>query len=154
MADLPVPPLGINWLTKFIARHPQLCSRRDQMLEIERVSAQHPLLLRSWFSCVDILFSEIEVADDDIWNADEIGARMNHHRSEQVIWNRRRAPPISIASGNTQWTSVIECVNATGRYIKPLVAHQGTVPTQPFDHWFPPTQDCPNFYWGLARRAG
>lgn len=60
---------------------------------------------------------------------------------------------MSVASGNTQWTSIMECVSATGRYIKPLVVHQGTAPSQPFDHWFPPTQDCPNFYWGFSKKG-
>ena len=43
-------PLGANWLTLFIKRHPELCLKKEQYLEIERVSASHPELLRAWFT--------------------------------------------------------------------------------------------------------
>jgi len=88
-----------------------------------------------------------------MWNADEIGARMNHHESEECIWNRQGPPPISVTSGNTQWTSVLECISAAGIYIRPLVVHQGTQPSQPYDHWFPPVPECPNFHWGFSKKG-
>jgi len=71
---------------------------------------------------------------------DEIGFRRNHHQTEYAIFNRRMGLPASIKSEKTDWTSPIECINAVGRSIRPLVIHQGTEPRQPLDEWFPPTE--------------
>ena len=145
-ADSPYVPLGINWVTNFIARHPELRSRKEQLLDIDRASASHPTLLRSWFSAVAVILSEVEVEDQDVWNADEVGARMNHSKGSEAIFNRRGGPPVTVRSGNTQWTSVMECVNTVGRAIRPLVVHVGTTGVAPSESWFPPTENCPNFY--------
>lgn len=64
--ERPYKPLGINWITKFIARHPDLRLRQEQHLEIERISASLPSLLKAWFSSVKVLLSEIEFDDADV----------------------------------------------------------------------------------------
>ena len=38
-------PLGINWVTNFITRHPDIRLRKEQILEIERILASIPSLL-------------------------------------------------------------------------------------------------------------
>ena len=40
-------PLGANWLTNFIKRHPELRSKKEQYLEIERVLTSYLELLRA-----------------------------------------------------------------------------------------------------------
>ena len=59
-------PLGTNWLTNFITRHPELRSKKEQYLEIERVSASHPELLRAWFTAYQLQLAGIKVEDTDI----------------------------------------------------------------------------------------
>lgn len=146
-------PIGRNWIGRFIARHPQLKSRKEQHLEIERVAASNPNIITSWFKAVEDILNDPQIEPENIWNADEIGARHNHHQSEYAVFNRKEGPSVSIISSRTSWTSVIECVNAQGRAIKPLVIHQGEKPRQPFDQWFPPTADCPHWFWGFTKKG-
>lgn len=47
----------------------------------------------------------------------------------------------------------IECINAAGKAIRPLVIHQGQDPYYPLDEWFPPTQRLPNWHWGFSKKG-
>jgi len=42
-------PLGVNWLSKFLKRFPQLQSRFVPPLDTERSTAQDPAILSNWF---------------------------------------------------------------------------------------------------------
>jgi hypothetical protein len=84
---------------------------------------------------------------------DEIGFQMGHSQKENVVFDRRTGPPTSLASGTTSWASVIECINAAGQSIKPLVLHRGRVPHEPLDRWFPPSHECPDWYYGFTAKG-
>ena len=88
-----------------------------------------------------------------MWNMDEVGARRNHHQSQFACFDRRSGSPVSITNSNTNWSSSVECINAAGRAIKPLVIHQGQDPYHPLDEWFPPTQYLPNWHWGFSKKG-
>lgn len=75
---------------------------------------------------------------------DEIGFQLSHSQSEAIIFDRRSGPPLSIASGSTGWSSVLESISAAGDEIPPLVIHRGKLYLQPLDYWFPPSKECPH----------
>ena len=87
-------PLGVNWIRKFITRQPQLRSRREQQLEIDHVSASDPNIITAWFVAVGRLLAELGVRPRNMWNADEIGTRHNHHQSEATISNIQQGVPV------------------------------------------------------------
>jgi len=146
-------PLGVNWIRKFIARHTELRSRREQQLEIDRVSASDPSIITAWFIAIGRLLVELGVRPRNMWNADEIGTRHNHHQSESAVFNIQQGAPVSILSSDTTWSTIMECINAEGQAIMPLVLHQGKVPLQPFIQWFPPAPECPHWYWGFTKKG-
>lgn len=148
-----VSPVGKNWVTKFIQRQPDLRSRRELHLEMERVSASNPAIITSWFNAVQSRLAGVTFDASNVWNMDEIGFRHNHHQSEHACFDRRSGLPISIRQGNTSWTSSIECINAAGAALPPLVIHQGEVPEEPLNSWFPPTEQLPNFVWGFTPKG-
>lgn len=158
MENVAVPklfePIGRNWIERFIARHPELKSKKEQHLEIERVAASNPSIITAWFKAVESILDDPQIEPGNIWNADEIGARHNHHQSEYAVFNRKQGPPVSIISSKTSWTSVIECVNAQGRAIKPLVIHQGEKPFNRLISGFLQRQTVHTGIGALPRRAG
>ena len=78
---------------------------------------------------------------------------MGYSQKEQVIFNRRTGPPLSVTTGITQWVTAIECICADGPALTPLVIHRGQVPQQPMDRWFPASQHCPNWYTGFSTKG-
>ena len=146
-------PLGVNWTTSFLKRHEHLKSRRDQAIDGDRILAGQPDVLRAWFTAVEGLIASKNYLPQDIWNMDEVGAQHNHHQSEYVIYDRRQGPPKHSKSKNSTWTTALECVNAAGKAIKPLVIHVGLLPVQPYRSWFPEIHECPNFFWGFTAKG-
>lgn len=146
-------PIGINWPSNFIKRHPDIKSRNEQLLEIERVSTSHPTIILSWLEAAKAAITLRSIEEQDLWNMDEIGARLNHQQSDPVLFNRRIGEPITATSSSTDWTTSIECVSAKGQVIMPLVIHKGDVPQAPLDHWFPPTDKLPNWTWGFSHKG-
>jgi len=99
-------PLGKHWIQRFLERHPELRSRKEQQLEIDRVAA-----------------SQAEVEDQNTWNGDEVGARHNPCQSEAAVINKLQGVHILVTSSKTKWTTIMKCVSATGLVIRPLVIH-------------------------------
>ena len=64
---------------------------------------------------------------------DEISYQLSHSQKEMVVFDRRTRPPISITSGSIGWVSILECINAVGATLTPLVIHCGKVLNAPFD---------------------
>jgi len=122
-------------------------------MEIDRVLASDPAIITLWFKAVEAQLREAGVEDKNTWNGDEIGSRHNHHQSETAVFDKLQGVPLSVTSSKTKWTTVMECVSATGRAIRPLVLHQGKRPLQPLDSWFPPTLDCPDWWYGFTEKG-
>jgi hypothetical protein len=78
---------------------------------------------------------------------------MGHSQHENVVFNYRLGQPKSLTTGQTAWVSSLECISATGRAITPLVIHRGELPNKPLDHWFPPSQECPNWFYGFTTKG-
>jgi len=108
--------------------------------------------VEGWFGHVEEVIQRYNIQPQDIWNVDEIGLLMGHSQEEDVAFDRRTGPPPSLAS-ETTWASVIECVNAAGESIKPLVLHRGPGHEEPLDRWWPPSRECPDWYYGFTAKG-
>jgi hypothetical protein len=78
---------------------------------------------------------------------DEKGFQMGQTGSEPVIVNKLMGPPIIPSTGISKWVTIIECVSASGRVLKPMIIHIGK---EPQDHWFPPTHLAPDWEYGFS----
>jgi hypothetical protein len=145
--------LGIHWISRFIKRRPELSNTRNKALAKERIVAAIPWQIEAWFQHLANVITRYDVNPRDIWNMDEIGFQMGHSQKENVVFDRRTGPPISITSGSTGWVTSVESISASGDVLQPLVLHRGTLPHQPFDSWFPPSKDCPNWFWGFTKKG-
>ena len=59
---------------------------------------------------------------------DETGFQMGYSQKEQIVFNRRTGPPLSITTGTTQWITTIECICADRPILTPLVIYRGQMP--------------------------
>ena len=49
--------------------------------------------------------------------------------------------------------SVLKAISALGNAIKPLIIHRGKLYLTPFDSWFPPSDECPHWFWGFTEKG-
>jgi hypothetical protein len=140
-------PLGKNWTTKFLKRHPQLATRPGQRMDINRLVALDTGIIQTFFSKFCELRTRYNVEDQDIYNMDEKGFQMGQTGSEPVIVNKCLGPPVIPSTGTSKWVTIIECISATGQVLKPMVIHIGK---DVKDHWFPPTEHTPDWEFGFS----
>ena len=84
---------------------------------------------------------------------DEIGFSMRRSQKESVIFDRRIGSSKSISSGTTAWVSVLKCINAAEADIKPLVIHREKLSNTPLNRWFPPSEECPDWFYGFTEKG-
>ena len=95
-ASLPSPspspssllPLGIGWLGRFRARHPQVSSVWSRQLETARVDAITLENLAPWFAEIGSLCEQHRYPPEAIFNTDETGYGMGTMQSTRVMVQR------------------------------------------------------------------
>ena len=118
--------VGINWVTKFVKRHPQLSSVYNRKFDYQRAECQDPELISLWFKLVGDTITKYGVTDEDIYNFDETGFQMGVISTSKVITtSERKGRPRTTQPGNRKWVTVIEAVNAKGWAIPPFVIFDG-----------------------------
>src|SRR6266496_4724977 len=66
-------PLGKNWVSRFVKRHPQLGTARGRAIESSRIKETTPEKLRQWFDEFKRFVDEHNVDPKNIYNMDETG---------------------------------------------------------------------------------
>jgi hypothetical protein len=65
--------------------------------------------------------SRYSIPPERIYNIDETGINIGQHRSSKLVIDAGIKSVFRKELGNQEWASVIECINADGTAIKPLV---------------------------------
>ncbi|EAQ90768.1 hypothetical protein CHGG_02703 [Chaetomium globosum CBS 148.51] len=90
--------------------------------------AEDPEKISAWFARVQRTINEYGVLDSDIYNFDETGFQMGVASTSKVVTRSdRRNRPVVIQPGNREWTTVIECINASGWSVDPMIIFEGKV---------------------------
>jgi DDE superfamily endonuclease/Tc5 transposase DNA-binding domain len=151
--NYPSRPLGKNWVSRFIKRSPALSHGRSQPFPINRIQSIIPNQVKGWFRHFQEVIQRYNIKPGNIWNMDEIGCQMGHSQKENVVFNRTMGPPKAVTTGMTAWVSILECISMDGRALTPLVIHRGTLAHAPLDTWFPPSDECPHWFYGFTKKG-
>lgn len=130
IASTPVPAMtvGENWVHRLLDRHPHLKTRYSRKYDYQRALCEDPEKIAAWFVRVQKTIMEYGVLDCDIYNFDETGFQMGVASTAKVVTrSERRNRPVVIQPGNREWTTVIECINATGWSLDPMIIFEGKV---------------------------
>ena len=114
--------VGINWTSKYLARHPELKTKYIPPLDKERALAHDPKIIQGWFELYKKLKIEFNVQDEDIYNMDEKGFMMGVVQKVKVMISKYEfGGKYMTQCGNRDWISLIECVSSDGRVPKPWI---------------------------------
>jgi hypothetical protein len=124
----PAMTVGENWVRRLIHRHPHLDTKYSRKYDYQRALCEDPEKISAWFARVQKTINEYGVLDNDIYNFDETGFQMGVASTSKVVTRSdRRNRPVVIQPGNREWATVIECINATGWSVDPMVIFEGKV---------------------------
>ena len=118
--------VGDRWVTRFIGRHDELQSKYNRKNDHQRAQCEDPEIMKRWFMLVQDIIAKYGILEQDIYNFDETGfqkgvasiACIVHHSTSRVR---------ALQSGNREWVTVIEAINASGRAIPPMIIFAGKV---------------------------
>jgi len=86
MTSFEYPPLGRDWVTDFLGRHPHLKTVVGQIIESSRIQGTLPNVLKKWF---DAFYEEVEtdpvVLLENIYNMDESGFLLGQLRLDMLL---------------------------------------------------------------------
>ena len=117
-----IQPIGKNWVSTFLERRDDLQSKYSRRYDYHRAKCEDPVLIRAWFKRVQDTKIEYGILDEDTWNFDQTGCQMGVIATAKVVTGTDRAGrPRTVQPGNQEWVTIIECINALGGSIPPLI---------------------------------
>lgn len=119
------PPLGKNWVSRFLKRHPPLALKLSTQLERQRAYANDPDILRGYFVKLGGLIRQYGLRPVQIFNMDEKGFMMGLAAKAKVLCRRGRRNPRVTHDGKRELVTVIETVGADGSVLSPFVINKG-----------------------------
>ena len=126
MTRVEYPPLGRDWVTNFLGRHPHLKTVVGQTIESSRIQGTLPNVLKKWF---DAFYEEVEIDPEvlleNVYNMDESGFSIGTIKAGRVIINASIRSKLQAQPGRQEWVTVVECICADGTMISPLVIFKG-----------------------------
>jgi len=120
--------VGKRWVPNFIKRHEALKSKLSRCLDYERALCNDLALINKWFKLVEDTIQQYSIVIADIYNFDETGFQMGAAATCKVVTSARtRGRPAVTQPGTTEWVTIIECINASGWALSPMVILVGKV---------------------------
>ncbi|KAL0940515.1 transposase [Colletotrichum truncatum] len=126
-------PLGRNWVQSFIKRNPSIKVQRSRAIDSQRVNGASTNVIREWFK--HLALPEIQaIKASNRYNMDETGILEGRGSNGLVLGSSETRSIRKKQPGSRAWTSLIECISATGKALPPLVIYKGKTVQQ---QWFP-----------------
>jgi len=131
------PPLGEQWVLRFLRRHPQLKSVVGKRIEASRLTSSSKERLTEWFDAFKKVVKDYQIQAENVYNMDETGTALGTVQATRVIIDKNIGSQFQGEPGRQEWVTVVECICADGASIPPLIIFKGTSLNQdyiPRDH--------------------
>ena len=114
-AERNLGPVGVNWPSTFVKRHPELKVKFNRKYDYKRALCEDPEVLQGWFGLVANTKAKYGIQDEDTYNFDETGFMMGQISPGAVVTaSERRGRPKAIQPGDREWATAIVGINAKG----------------------------------------
>ena len=123
--ESPPPPLGKDWVTRFIKRYPRYFKRKQKPLSVERKNAHDVECIREAYNAFRRRVEEKGVQVEDIWNMDETGFRIGCGIAHCIITLDKSKPLRFVDPDNRDYITSVEAISAGGRSMPPFVILKG-----------------------------
>ena len=114
-------PIGHNWLTRFKLRNPNISGIWTRQIANSRFKAATYEIIKPWFDAVAEISLEHHYPPECRYNMDESGFAIGASQSSRALVNLREKSSWKVIQGKQEWVTAIECVNAAGAVLPPLL---------------------------------
>jgi len=118
----------------FLSRHPSLKTQRAKPVDSVRINCATEAKIRPWFDLFKV--PEIKaILAENRYNKDEAGIMEGRGTNGLVVGTADHKALKKKEPGGRTWTSFVECISATGRFLPPLVIFKGKKDMRPYKKW-------------------
>jgi DDE superfamily endonuclease/Tc5 transposase DNA-binding domain/helix-turn-helix, Psq domain len=143
------PSVGINWVQRFVRRHPLIHVKVGRAIDHLRVEATTAEGLQGWFELFNRIKSAGNIKAENMWNMDETGLALGLCKNQMVIGTSNTKYAYVKCPQDREWVSIVECVSATGRRCRPVCIFKGqSLQTS----WFVP-ENVPDFLYTTSNNG-
>ena len=114
-------PIGLQWVSRFMGRHPELQTIIPRLIEAARVRDTSVQALQGWFESISAAIAEYNIQPENMYNIDESGFSIGTIEALKVIINKQIREHYQAQPGRQEWVTSIECICADGTYVPPLI---------------------------------
>jgi len=81
-------PIGLQWVSRFMSRHPQLQIVVPHLIEATRVKDTSLEALQGWFDSISAAIAEYNILLENMYNTDESGFSIGTIEASKLIINK------------------------------------------------------------------
>ena len=112
---------GDKWWALFKQRHPEICLRYADGLEVRRALGFTRKTTSAFYNLLQQVYSSQEYHPSHIWNSDETGVSAGDGNSTIKVVAKKGSRAVRFTcADNKEWMSIMTCVNTAGFHIPNL----------------------------------
>ncbi|RAL58059.1 hypothetical protein DID88_009667 [Monilinia fructigena] len=138
--------IGQRWIYRFLDRYPKLKGTYSRKLESARHKEATFETISAWYSTFQARIEERHYELKNIYNMDEIGYAVGETESTRIIVDSTLKSNWKVTAGKQEWITVLECVNADGGSLPPMIIFKAP-------WWTPACAELHAGYASARRRA-
>ena len=119
--DDPIKPPNKNWPRAFEKRNPELKARRVRAIDWKRHENNIYVKITDWFEVIGRVIQDPAILRENVYNMDETGVMLSMLGSVKVLVGKDDLRDYRGAGAERTMVTAIECVNADGRSLLPLI---------------------------------
>lgn len=119
------PPLGKEWVTRFLQRHLSLSTSINKSIELARMRDVSKPIVEEWFRNLRATVEEYGITPDNMYNMDESGFSLGTTENMRVIIDTEVPMQFQAQPGRQEWITAVECICADGSSLSPMLIFKG-----------------------------
>ncbi|KAI0568531.1 transposase, partial [Pyrenophora tritici-repentis] len=124
--DGKAPPIGKNWISRWLARNPDCRRKKQKKQEIKRLAANTVEVYERHFAALKRAIDEYAIQPGDLYIMDETDIRMGAGGQQYVITMAGDDDAVQSPSDtNRESVTVVETVAADGSVLAPFIILKG-----------------------------
>lgn len=121
-----VKPLGQHWIRQFLKRNQRIRAILGVKIHHKRIEGTQWEVMKDFYDRFSETMKRYHVSPDHIWNMDETGLHVGKGSNGRVLGeNRGKSKTYARDPDIKEWVTIIECINAAGSRLRPLVIFKG-----------------------------
>jgi hypothetical protein len=118
-------PVGKHWMAAFLKRNPRVASVVGRKIEAARAEGATPAQIRAFLELFERTRIRLGIRAEDTWNMDETGKALGVCANTRVLASSQKKKAYHQSPENREWASIIECMSASGKKLRPAVIFKG-----------------------------